>query len=409
MNSSNPLKTLFNAMLSLLAVFACTGCGETTADRPKPPIPVTVGIVGDQNRASSLKYSGVIEPGTIVPVAFRTGGYVKAIAHGNGSDADRLLQAGDRVASGAFLAQVEDREYLLQVSRARAGALEARSGLLSVKAQAAAARNTAQQARDEYARAERLFASDSITRLEFDTARTRSRNADEALAAAEAAVRGVEAKIQGAEAIVREVESITFDTAVRAPLDGNILARSIEPGALVGPGTVAFLVAQLDPVKLRFSLPDRFLDKVAIGDAREATLDMQPETRIRGRITKIALTADPRTRLFDVEMTVPKPEGALRPGMIVQVEINSPGTPGLGLIPLEAIVPGASGEQSFAIFQVASETGKAIARKTEVRLGRPFGNLIAVESGIRPGDTFILSGAAFLEDGDPFHIVEESF
>lgn len=398
----------------LLVAFCVTlpglaGCQAESGKVPRTPTPVTVGTVSDHHQAISLKYSGIIEPGTVVPVAFRTGGYVKEIAEVvEGQGVSRFLQSGDHVASGAFLAQVEDREYQSRISQARAGVLEAQSGLLSVQAQSAAAGNTACQARDEYLRAKRLFETDSITRVEFDTARTHSRNADEALSAAHGSVKAVQAKIQAAQAIVREIESVTRDTAVRAPIEGYLLSRSIESGSLVGPGTVGFIVAQMDPLKIRFSIPDRLLDKVPPGTALDASLDFRPDCKVRGKVTKIALSADPKTRLFDVEVTIPNPDAVLKPGMIVQVELQPDKGEGKGLIPLEAIVPGPGGEKSFAVFQLSASDGKAIARRREVKLGRPFGNLISVESGVLPGEKIVISGAAFLEDGDTVHVVEES-
>ena len=386
-----------------------SGCADGERPVVKRPVPVTVGIVSDHERAVSLRYSGTIEPGVVVPVAFRTGGYVKRIAEiVEPAGFARLLQTGDRVASGAFLAQVEDREYRSRMSQAQAGVLEAQSGLIAVQAQASAAANTARQAQDDYLRAERLFANDTITRVERDTARTRSRNADEALAAAQASVEAVRAKIQAAQAMVREIESVTSDTSLRSPLEGFVLSRNIESGALIGPGTVGFVVAQIDPLKLRFSIPDRLLDKVSVGMKLEGTLDFRPEYRVRGNVTKIAMSADQKTRLFDVEVTIPNPEAVLKPGMIVQVGLPPDMGKGIGLIPLEAIVPGPGDGESFAVFQLTASEGRTIAHRREVKLGRPVGNRISVESGVLPGEKIVISGAAFLEDGDQVHVVEES-
>ncbi len=395
------------ALAALLA--GLSGCTDGERTVVKRPVPVTVGTVSGHEQAVSLRYSGTIEPGIVVPVAFRTGGYVKRIAElVEQAGVPRFLQTGDRIASGAFLAQVEDREYRSRMSQAQAGVLEAQSGLIAAQAQASAAANTARQAQDDYQRAERLFANDTITRVDRDAARTRSRNADEAFAAARASVEAVRAKIQATQAMVREIESVTSDTSVRSPLDGFVLSRNIEPGSLIGPGTVGFVVAQMDPLKLRFSIPDRLLDNVSVGMELEGALDFRPEYRVRGNVTKIALSADPKTRLFDVEVTVPNPEAVLKPGMIIQVGLSPDMGKGGGLIPLESIVPGPEGGKSFAVFQLTASEGRAIVHRREVRLGRPVGNRISVESGVLPGEKIVISGAAFLEDGDQVHIVEES-
>ncbi len=410
----HPIK-LHRIMLAFcLSLSLLPGCGGTPPVPERYPLPVTIGEVSDRKEATALRYMGTIEPGATVFVAFRTGGYVKDILRIRGNDGtDRFVQAGDRVASGTVLAQVEDREYRSQVGRAMAGVQEARSGLLSSEAQVSAAKNSAEQARDEFERAKRLFASESITRVEYDTARTRSRNADEALAAARAMARGIEARIRGAEGIVREISSVTGDTAVRAPLDGFVVARMIEPGGLVGPGTVAFVVARLDPVKLRFSLPDRFLPKAPPGARLAASLDFRPGRSFAGTVSKVALAADPKTRLFDVELTIPNPEGELKPGMVGRIDLDDDPEGGKCLIPLEAIVQSGDGEgeggEGFAVFLAEGREGKTVARRREIKLGKPVGNTISVESGISPGERVVLSGAAFLQDGDPIHIVKDSF
>lgn len=420
MNQCNRICRLIPCLIAIAVMIGCA----PVAPPPRAPIPVTVTMVGNPADSNSARYSGTIEPAVTVPVAFRTAGYVREIAVETGFDGSpRVLQSGDHVVSGTLLARVEDREYSSRLSRSRAGISEARAGLAMAQAQAASARAVARQAESDYERARRLLAAESLTRVEFDQAETRKQTTEKALAAAESAAEAARARVSAATQATDEVESVTGDTALRASISGIVLRRQVEVGALVGPGTVGFVLGDTDRVKLTFAVPDRFLGRIALGATLTATLDAfpddprpdtRPDSRPRsigfpGVVTRIAAAADPLTRLFEVELRLPNPDGRLKPGMIAAVELALATDPRAGLIPLEAVVPAGPGGRSFAVFTAETNEGRTIARRREVQLGRPVGNRIAVLRGVSPGDRIVAAGAALLEDGDLIQPVEPMF
>lgn len=405
-----------------------TGC-TSVEPPPRAPIPVTVALVEDRAEAMSARYSGTIEPAVTVPVAFRTSGYVREIAMFSGFEGKlHTLQSGDRVASGALLARIEDREYHSRLARSRAGVAEARAGLAMSKAQTASARATAHQAEIDFDRAQRLFSADSLTRVELDQARTKKQTTAETLAAAEASAVAAEAKIQAAGEAVNEVESVTDDTLLRASISGIVLRRQVEIGALVGPGTVGFVIGEVDQVKLTFAVPDRLLNQISLGATLSAILDAFPDEIVNdslatdtptsgknrsigfpGTVTRLAAAADPITRLFEVELRLPNRDGRLKPGMIAAVELGLAPQPRAGLVPLEAVVPARPDGHSYAVFVVETVDGRSVARRREVRLGRPVGNRIAVLTGVAAGERIVAAGAALLEDNDPIQPVEPMY
>ena len=401
---------LFPASLAIWALVCAVGCSGEPPVPTATPVPVTVSPVLDRNQMTGVRYTGLIEPSALVPLAFRTSGYVRDL--GETTDLDgrkRVLQSGDVVSSGTILARIEDREYHSRLSRAQAGVAEAHSSLMSARSQASAAKATAQQARLDFDRAQRLFATDSLTRAEFDVAKTRLQTAEAASAAASAAADAIEAKGAAARAAVVEVDALTGDTLLRAPISGVILKRQIEVGSLVAPGTVGFIVAEVSSVKLTFAVPDRMLAKLPLGSPVRARLDARPGERFSGMISRVAAAADPATRLFEVEVKIPNVDGMLKPGMIAAIEAQIPSEAMVGLIPLEAVVPGKPDGRSYAVFKMISEGELRRARRCPVTLGRPVGNRIAVLTGLASDDQVIVSGAGFLDDGDLVLPIEPLF
>lgn len=338
----------------------------------KPLTPVLAESVGREPTGSVLRYSAVVEPVSRIDLAFRVGGYVTALAQVGG----RTIQDGDPVTAGLVLASVRAEDYEAKIAQGRAALAEAE-----------AARGAAAQA---LTRAEALYASRSLTRPDLEQAR--------------AAVESIDARIGGARALIREAELARADADLRSPIAGVVLRRLIEQGSLVGPGTPAFAVADTSTVKVVIGVPDTMVQRFAVGSSQRVQSEAVPDGRFEGRITKVAPTADPRSRLFDVELSVPNPGGVLRPGMVVTVAVAEPGraaTPDTIALPLSAIVraPG-GGAGDYAVFVLEDGAEGPTARLRRVRLGDLVGNRIAVTEGLTDGERVIVRGGTVLADGE---------
>lgn len=364
---------------SQLAVgtLACTlavGCGEPE-HYDKPLTPVRVGVVSQQTPAGGARYSGSIEPNTRVDLAFKVGGYIQTIHQVGG----RLVQDGDHVARGTVLARVRMLDYDTKVAQARSQLAEAEAG--------------AARAKESFDRASALYASKSIPRPDFE--------------AAKGDYEMVQAKVAGAAAIVREAQNAANDTALVAPLDAVVLKRLIEVGSLVGPGVPGFVLADTRRVKVVFGAADRILPSVRVGAPQQVTTEAVPGRVFQGRITRISPVADPLTRLFTVEVTIPNSGELLKVGMVAALELggtSAEAAPVLA-VPLSAIVRSKSDPNGYAVFVVEDRDGKTTARARNVVLGKIVGNLIGVDRGVNAGERIIITGATLVIDGEPVTIV----
>jgi RND family efflux transporter MFP subunit len=145
-----------------------------------------------------------------------------------------------------------------------------------------------------------------------------------------------------------------------------------------------------------------------VGAALRVTSDAFPGVDFPGRVTAVSPSADAQSRVFSAEVTIPNPEGRLKPGMIATVEVASAGLPdiaaGAPTVSVAAVVkskrPGA-----FAVFVADGPDDGATARARDVSLGRISGNRVAVDGGLQVGERVIVSGASLLVDGDRVRVI----
>ena len=416
-------------LITALALIALTiGC--KTKAQEKTVKPVKVKTVETHSGTSSVRYSASIRPSSQVEISFKVGGYVESIRNAEG----RHIQAGDVVMKGTVLAHLRQSDYAAKVNEARSQTGEARSTLDTNNAQlkeaiTAVETSRAQlkdseaaltRARLDFERAEALFATQSITKPDYDAARERFQvntakfeAAKAQLAVAEAKVNTARFQIGVAESRVKTTEATVYtasiplgDAQLRAPMSAVVIDRKIEIGQLVSTGTPAFVLADLSSVKAAFGVPDLTLQNFKIGDTLTMTTDAVPGTEFTGHISRISAAADQSSRVFDVEVTIPNPQGLLKPGMIASMVVNESGvTTEVPVVPLTSITRSKADPNSYAVLVIEEAAGRHVARLRNVTLGESYGNSVAINSGVKPGEIVITTGLSQVADGEEVRVM----
>src|SRR5262249_23459300 len=187
------------------------------------------------------------------------------------------------------------------------------------------------------------------------------------------------------------------------PMDGVVLARFIEVGALAAPGTPAFSVADTSTVKVVFGVPDTVLESLQLGATQAVTAEALHGAELVGRITRIAPVADPKSRVFEVEVTLDNPNDELKAGMVASLKLGdaSAAAAPVAVLPLTAIVRSPAHSGQFAVYVV----DKSVAHLREVDLGEFLGNQIPIRSGLADGEQVVVMGASLLSDGEAVQVI----
>jgi RND family efflux transporter MFP subunit len=425
-----------NAVAVTSALFLTTivaGCGHKQTE--KPPVPVKIAAVELNATSSETRYSATIIPRTQVDLAFKVGGYVDVLRRVRGVDGKmRDIQEGDRISAGMVLAQVRQSDYQVKFKQAESQASEARSGIDVSKAQydeavSGVASSKAQlveseaayvKAKLDFDRAENLFASHSMTKADYDSAKAQYDMTSAKVAAARSQVQVIQAKAESAkanidviqakernaQAVVQETQIPLHDTALRSPLNGVVLEKSIEKGTLVSSGDKAFVVADTSSVKAVFGVADVAVTEMKPGRMLSLESETMPGKDFQGQITSVFPAADSKSRAFNVEVTIANPEYLLRPNMIVSLRVGTgEAIKAEPVVPLNAVIKSKSNANGYAVMVVAEEGGREVARLCEVKLGESFGNAVGVAEGLKPGDRVITTGGTMVNDGDQVKVI----
>jgi RND family efflux transporter MFP subunit len=374
MNNAIKLTLLAASTSALLGMLACS----TASTEQRPLTPVRTAMVQVVQTGNNIKYSANIVPYTQVDLAFKSGGYVTSLLEVKGADGRiRNVQEGDAIKKGVALAVVRPDDYLDKIQQA--------------KAQLARAQANYDHAKLQFERVTALYNAQSATKPDMDDARAQYESA--------------QAAVSDAEATVSQAQIALLDTTVRSPFDGWVLKRSVDVGALVGPATNAFTVADTHAVKAVFGVPDTAISKIKLGARQGITTDALPNV-LNGTVTAISASADSKSRVFSVEVTIPNPQNLLKSGMIASLSI--PGQEfarSVTAVPLEAVVRAPDQPQGFAVLIAETSGDTTVVHARQVEVGEPLGNDVALISGVNPGERVVTTGASMVRDGDHVRVI----
>lgn len=304
--------------------------------------------LGDDGDGAQVKYRLTkVERGTIVSTVAASGtlNAVKTIAVSSqisGQLKDVLVDFNSNVKPGQVLARIDPESYQLRISQARADLDAARSAALVQQNSVAGQRIELGKAKIALVDADRdlqrkkdLVGKGFISTSELDKAETTFRTATEQVALAEQSIRTQEAQVASAQANVRQrevaLQSAQVDlekTTIRAPVDGVVIARKVEPGQTVAASLSApdlFIIAQdLRAMQVEASIDEADIGRLKVGQRASFTVDAFPRRSFSGSITQIRKAAQVIQNVvtYVVTISADNPDLALVPGMTANTRIT---------------------------------------------------------------------------------------
>jgi membrane fusion protein (multidrug efflux system) len=314
------------------------------ASLPQPPATVAAAEVQTETWQPYLAAVGSVVATQGILVTTEVAGKVSEIR----------FEDGQQVQAGTLLLQLDD-----SVDRAELEGIIAERRLADL----------------QFKRRAELLETKTISRSDYDEARLRLENAIAALATKQAVI---------------EKKRIT------APFSGWLGIRQVDLGEYLQPGAAIVPLEALDPVYVDYSLPERYLSQVAVGQALEVEVQAFPGETFSGRIAALNPGIDPGTRSLQIRATLENPQSRLRPGMFAEVRTVLPLRPATLTLPQTAITYNPYGDSVFVIQQ--GETGPSVQRR-QVETGEVRNGRVEIVQGLQAGELVVVAGQVKLRNG----------
>ncbi len=260
----------------------------------------------------------------------------------------------------------------------------------SEQADLARLQSQATLAKSELSRLQRLYKLEAISKSELDRAETDFR-------ATQSAADGQRAKLAQKQ--------------IRAPFSGQLGIRQVDVGQYLQAGETMVTLQQLDPVYIDFTLPEKDVLLVDVGQSVKVTLDGQNDRVFEGVVSAIEPQVDVQTRNFKVRANVANADRSLRPGQFARAEIALPTVRKVVAVPLTSVSYNPYGNSVYVIVKApkkaAAEGEKAAAEKAEdelivrrrfIKTGEARGDMVEVTEGVNAGDEVATSGLLKLQN-----------
>lgn len=321
---------------------------------------------------------GTVRPRTEIQVEAQVAGKVLKVN----------VRAGDKVSRGDVLLVLEDREYRTRLERAASGRESAAAQREQARQAVAAARAGLDEAEAQYRRVQSLFAEKAMTSRELEQAEARYLQARAALAQARDGLAAAEAGVGQAGKAVEEAQIGLDYATVRAPEDGEVARRMVEPGDVAAPGKPLLVLQTVGSLRLEAFVREGLVGAVRV-DA-QLPVAVGAGAPVAGVVEEVAPLADPATRTFLVKVGLPSLPGVY-PGMFGRLLVPA-GERQAVLVPAGAL-------RRVGQLETVAVREDGAWRNVYVKAGQPRGGAVEILAGLAGNETVGLVAAPTPEAG----------
>ena len=342
---------------AMAALSACSGSeakepdAAAAAEAPSRVVSVEVMTTQPEAFTDRVQIVGDVEANRDVVVSAEESGVVRQL----------LVEKGAWVKAGQSLAQIDDR-------------------VLRAQAEEAAAR--AELDAESWQRQKRLWEEDNVgTEMAYLQAKYGA---------------------QTSQAAARVAQERLGRTVVRAPISGIVEDRLVEIGSMVAPGAPVARIVDISRVKVSGGVPERYAGEIQRGGEAEIVLDAFGGRDFSGTIGFVGAAVDEGSRTFPIEVTIPNPNGLIKPGMIATVRVARGGSDAAIVVPQEAVL---REEDGYIVYVATERDGETVAEARTVVPGSSQSNRVVIEAGLEPGERVVVVGQQQTAAGDRLKIV----
>jgi membrane fusion protein (multidrug efflux system) len=325
---------------------SATTAGKGKGKGKNGPVAVNLMIVKDTAVNNQIDITGTIDANERVNLVSQTAGNITGI----------YFTEGTRVKKGQLLVKVYNQDL--------------QSSLQQVQAQMILAR-------DINNRNKILVQKEAISREEYETSQS---------------------SLNAMQAQANMVRAQIARTEIRAPFSGVIGLRNVSPGGYLSPATPIATLVNIDPAKVTFSVPERYLPIIGKGSKVQFTIESSRET-FNATVYAIEPSLDANSRTITVRAKAPNSKNLLTAGAFAKINLTLDQIPKTIMVPTQSVIPDLKSSKVFLY-----KNGMAVAKdvKTDIRTDTQ----IQVVSGLNPGDSLVVSGLIQIREKSPLKVLK---
>lgn len=316
---------------------------------PPPPATVAATSVQQEQWQASLSAIGSLTAVASIDVSSEVAGIVKAIH----------FDSGQTVKQGQLLVELDASTELAELQ-----------GLLAEQ----------QLARLQFDRSSKMIEKKFISAADLDLHR---------------------AQLDQAIAAVNSKRAMLDKKQIRAPFSGELGMRQVDLGRFLDKGDAIVSLQQLNPIFLDFTLPERHVGKLTIGQTIDVSVQAYPGRNFSGRIQAINPSLEANSRSLKLRASLDNVDKSLHPGMFAQVQIGSGQAVPVLTLPDTAITYNPYGNSVYLI--VSTPQGLSVQSR-QIETGQSRNGRVEIVSGLSAGDRVVSAGQVKLRNGMPIVI-----
>ena len=205
-----------------------------------------------------------------------------------------------------------------------------------------------------------------------------------------------QAKLDRTEAEIAAKQAMIRKKSIRTPFAGELGIRIINPGQYLAPGDEIVQLVGLDPIYAEYSLPERFLSELHVGQSVTARVQAYPESVFEGSIYAISPSIQTASRSVRIRALIKNADRRLRPGMFAEVDTLLDERDRVLTLPERAVTYNPYGE---SVFVVNEADGNKTVELTQIKTGQVRDGRIEIVSGLDEGTKVVSDGHNKLRNG----------
>ncbi|TEB05467.1 Macrolide export protein MacA [Pelotomaculum schinkii] len=331
--------------------------------------------------------SGQIEASSEATIASKVSGRVAGVN----------VKLGDRVEKGQVLFTIESREASHNLAESEADLGIKQVGYDTAQVSYDTAAQALNDAQVNYDRISTLYESGAVSKTDLEDANTKLVNARLSLEQARLSLEQTKQEIDKLHVTISTAQDNLEEYTVTAPISGYIGEIDVDLGEMVSSSKDVASIVSIDTVKVEASIPESVVNNINLGNKVPVTVDSLNKS-VEGTVTAIAPKADSTTMGYPVEITVANPDGEIKPGMTVKINLVTGTLQNVIAVPVDAVID-KDGQHIVYIVEDSK------AKEVYVETGVSNDSQVEITKGLEVGQSIVVEGNRLLSDGQQVKVV----